>query len=267
MGLGAWFKKKIWSGANNREESESPGLKPEEELLQWIARARTRLERFMITRSIKHGPVKKTREWTLHKTNDGLFRLDGDKYSILISTAPFLARKDGKISGLLRMSETSLCHLLHDQANLNGFLQHSDALDERYNDLVEELTGKELEEHELPALVEMVTWSDFDVQSVLAHNSLNVIAHVLISSSSSVQHKILGALSERMKRALILEMESLVSPGTDPALNPHSRNRSLQDFESAILEFRRTMRVYIDNESRKKELQEAREKKKNLRGA
>lgn len=261
MGLIAWLKKKITS-AKNRGKKPVSSLHTEEDLIQWIARARNRLERFLITRSVRQGQVKKTKEWTLNKTNDGLFRLEGERYSLLLSTAPFLAEKDGKISGLLRMNESTLCRLLHDSAGIAQFLEKSDPLDTKYNDLAMALTGKELQEHELPVPMDMVTWSDFDVQSVLAHNSLNTIAHVMISSPPPVGHKILGVLSSRMKRSLILEMESLVSPGTDPALNPHSRNRALQDFESALLEFRRTMKEYLESETRKKELQEAREEKR-----
>ncbi len=236
--------KKFFSRKKRRQERGKellPG--PDERLLELVTEARKRLKRFLITRSLPSGEIKRSRSWRLLKTGEFLFRLEAQNLSLLINTRPFLVQKEGEITGLLRMDEALLCRLLNSESDLAGFIAQSDPLSESSMAILDRFPSlrDQRTQHELPPLVELELWDDFEVYQVVARSSLNTLAHVYLHASPKVMERLEKHLSSRLKASLIQELEFLLSPGGDPALNPHSRVRSLFHFDSALHDFRREM--------------------------
>lgn len=253
-----------------------------------LRRLREKLHAFLVTRTAEPGVLKETPHFRLSKTNDNLFRLEAEGVSILVHTEPFLLKKDGKIQGLLRMSEISLCRALSGggpKMDLGSFLEHADPPGERSRGLFAELrkssyksaggAGQDARKSSynsdgdldgadpdvLPALSELLTWRPFDADQMIAQNDLNTLGHVLIHATPELEVFLRNRLSRRLKLMLVEELERIGSPGSRPELNPNSRNRGLLHFEEALLEFRRKMHTYVLRE-RGRELQRERRREK-----
>lgn len=213
-----------------------------------LARCRDRLQKFLVTRSVETGTVKKTARWTMVKSNPGLYRLEGEQCSILINTEPFLVRREGKIQGLLRMSESELCRALEEEGGLDGFLRRSEPLPPHSRKLRDEIfsTGDTVSDgfDDQPGLPDLREWSKFAIDRMITTHSVNTLALVLVSSDPQTESVIRQRLSNRLEETLIGELEALAGEGSRPELNPHSRVRPLFDFEEALTEFRRGMQRY-----------------------
>jgi hypothetical protein len=208
-----------------------------------LSRLRSRLDRFLVTRSVPAGEIKKTASWTLTKTNAGLFRFESPGASILISTEPFLAKKDGKLSGLLRMSEASLCRVLNEGGEFRDFLRLAEPLKQRYRELVE--PEERFEPSEFPGIDDLMDWESFDIYQMIARSTPNMLVHVLVHASPEASMRLREQLSIRKKEMLIEEMEALLSPGSQPLMNPHTHNLSLLEYEESLAGFRLIMKEYL----------------------
>ncbi|MDH5654339.1 MAG: hypothetical protein OEZ34_00390 [Spirochaetia bacterium] len=207
-----------------------------------ISSLKARLNQFLITRNAPPGEIKATKNWKLSKNSRGLFRLENDSISVLINTEPFLAVKNGKITGLIRMPEVSLCRLISDHTDVLDFFSMAEPLRSEYTSLLQDFTRTE---PEFPGIDDLEHWEVFDLYQMIARNSPNTLVHVLLHASDQSRKKIQEQLSLRKKEILILEMKSLQSGGSAAGMNPHSRNRPLLEYEDALLEFRRKMRDYL----------------------
>ena len=202
-----------------------------------------KLQKFLITRSVASGEVKSGKDWKLIKNNNGLFRLESDLLSILINTESFLAPKDGKVTGLIRMSEASLCRVLADNGTAGDFFSLADPIRSVY---LKYLPGDvRRRDPEMPGIDDLSGWDFFDVYQMVARNSPDTLVHVLIHASPEAREKIKEQLSVRKKEMLISEMKSPMSGANHPSMNPHSRIRSLLEYEDALLIFRKKMHEYI----------------------
>ncbi len=255
MGITSFFSKIFRSKSRRRTGAQESAPDITIAVENKIKEGRIRLNRFLLTSRSDSGLVKKTKEWSLSKTNDGLFRLDGSNYSLLINTAPFLLKKDQKLTGLIRMSEAKLNRLLHQESDLVGFLESGEPFAEKYLPLVDEILASHKSAWRSdPPLAEIIEWNDFDIQRVLSGCSINTVALVLVAGGDDVSSRIRRVVSKRYMQSLLIELDSILSPGIDPELNPHSKNRPLQQFDGAIAELRNKMGRYLADEKRKNEL-------------
>ena len=208
-----------------------------------VAALKEKLDKFLITRSISSGEVKSTKSWKLVKNNNGLFRLESDALSILINTESFLIPKDGRVTGLIRMSEAALCRVLMDKGPVGDFFSLAEPIRAEYLKILPD--GIRREEPEYPGIDDLVGWDIFDLYQMIARNRPDVLTHVLIHASNEVREKIKNQLSIRKKEMLILEMKSLLSGANHPSMNPYSRVKSLLEYEEALVGFRKKMQEYI----------------------
>jgi hypothetical protein len=268
----------IFSGGRrrrNRQTEAGQGPGPDERLDRVLRQLRERLQKFLVVRSAPPGPIPTGGSYTLTKTSGELFRLESeaDGLAILINTRPFLTRHpvagqpgQFQIRGLLRMSEVELCRALSDKTP-GEFLSHAEAPGEGSLTLFQELLGAPAADRQararavlldersepvprsgavgvLPQPAELLQWPLFDADQMIARNSPNVLAHVLIHAAPELEAFLRGRCSTRLKLVLIEELERLGSAGSRPEMNPGSRNLGLLQFEDALTEFRRTMSDY-----------------------
>ncbi|MCB1324517.1 MAG: hypothetical protein KDK35_04795 [Leptospiraceae bacterium] len=241
----SWFRRLF--RRKPKQTEFDPVAPPSQRMSELLRELRGRLERFLVTRSRPAGLLKETRDWKLSKTNEGLFRLDADGVSVLITTGSFLVRKDDRVQGLLRMTETALCWALSTDQKVDGFVAASEPPPQAASmQLYDELRGlaKDGARERLPSPEELLRWPPFDVDQMIARNSPNTLVHVLLHAGPQLENFLRGRLSRRLEAVLIEELESLNFPGSNPDLNPHSRRRSLLQFELALAEFRQCMQSY-----------------------
>ena len=124
------------------------------------------------------------------------------------------------------------------------------------------MLGQRSTEDVLPAIEDLLSWPNADLHRLIARTRMNVVAHLLVHSTESIRKLFLANTSRRYKEMMITELESLLSPGSDPDLNPGSRNLGLLEFETAINEFQQEMQRFLrDNElreNRRRRMEQAR---------
>jgi len=235
--------KRLFQSKPHEMEPSQKRSQIEERFESLVTQLHTKLGQFLVTRSAATGEIARTKEWTLSKTGAALFRLESDTLSLLINTEPFLTMRDGKLSGLLRMSEAALCRAIADKGGVSTFFRISEPLKKRYRDQIPESSRPG--DAENPGIDDLLLWDEFDIYQMVARNAPNTLVHVLIHADPRTSMKISEQLSVRKKEMLLLEMESLLSGGTAPSMNPHSKNRSLVEYEDALIEFRFRMKEYL----------------------
>jgi hypothetical protein len=239
----------------------SPDFPPEDnDLDSLISKAQVRLSKFLITRSVPLGPVKKNKDWVLSRSGEGLYKIEGKvpeisekesgdtdnygqnrEFSVLIYTGGFLNSKAGKLTGLIHIGESDLCNALHANRTAAEILSLADSLSDTSKQLIKEVFNKTGDSSDLhpPALEDLAQWEDFDIYQTLIHVHPNTVAHVLIHSSVLVQNRIKSQLSKRFKETLVLEIQSLLSSGAEG--NPFSKVRGLTQFDAALEDFKKQM--------------------------
>lgn len=250
------FKKLFGSRNANRKTVRLSDEQINDRLTELLEAAREKLRRFLLTRSVNKGSVKKTDQWSLSKNSEGLYRLESEHCSILINTEPFLIKKDGKITGLIRMSEIALNHAL--SRGFPEFFKRAEYIPEQ--DLLKELLAsipdkkdqrKSVPEQEFGSadhadrrysIEDFLSFDNATIYQCLIRFRPNEIAHILIHASPETEAKLRQNISRRAKETIIFELESLLSPGAHSDLNPRSKNYSLLEFDRFMIEFQRVLK-------------------------
>ena len=236
-----WLRAPFLSPRKRMPPRAAPPL--DERLSELLREVRGKLDEFLVTRSAGPGPIRKTGEWSLARSGPGLFKLEFAQGSLLITTRPFLLRKDGRVQGLLQMSEVALCKAISGGGPISEFLMRSEPPSEESRPLFDELTGKVPSgppPEVLPPMSLAATLNPAGFDQVLVNAGPNVLAHALLHADAALADRIRGRLSDRHRSLLILELESLEGGG-DRSTNPHSRVFGLLDFEDALRAFRRAL--------------------------
>ncbi len=234
---------KRWFGRARPAEAAPTVAPAAERLHEAIDAVRARLKQFLVTRSVTTGMLRQEKNWSVQRTNVGLFRLEAEGLSVLINTEPFLVEKDGKLQGLIRMGEADLCRAIASGRGPADFFRLAEGLSQQSSEQLRARYPEAVSENEvLPPLGQLLGWSDFDIQQLTGRVPPNTLAHVLVHSASAVESLLLGNLSARKMELLISELEALAQPGSRREMNPHTRLRGLTEFEPALREFRLVMR-------------------------
>ncbi len=258
MGLRDFFKTGLFS---RKKRAPLPDPKEQKKRLDekidgLLRKCRKRLEELLITRKVERGSIKKTSTWELFRSNPGLYRIDAPGVSILLHTAPFLiegaAPKQGtkKVQGLLQIKEIELCKAALSSKSLADFLRHAEApsvsMGQEIYDRLLSGSERQCETERLPSLSELLAWQPFDLDQMLARNTENTLAHVLIQADPKLELLLRSRLSFRLAQIVQEELEALLMEKTDGRFdNPHSKQRPLQDFEAALREFQGSMQAYL----------------------
>lgn len=273
------FWRRIFGGGPFRRRKSAPDSDlapqpgPDERLDQLLGELRRKLDAFLVVRSAPPGELPTAGSYTVTKTNDYLFRLElpakapgSASVSILVNTQPYLTSQKNpegglKIQGLLRMSEVELCRGLQEK-NAGGFLGRAEPPAEPslplFQALLSGANAQSAPDQRSPASPggpsipeappqpsDLLRWSPFDADQMIAHNSPNVLAHVLVHATPELEAFLRGRFSRRLRLLLIDELERLAFPTSRPEMNPGSRNRGLLQYEDALLEFRQGMADYL----------------------
>lgn len=238
----AGFFQRVFAKVRRKKKAQPPPTHEQisQKILESVAAIQSKLDRFLITRKVESGPIQKSQKWSLHKNHTGLFRLDAAGFSVLLFTEPFLIRRQDKVQGVLPISEVELCRAAQGKEP-SGFLRAATPPTGKGYAIYESLLGQRPQGDALPSIDDLLSWPNADLHRLIARCRMNIVAHVIVNSTEAVRKLILSNTSRRYKEMMITELESLLSPGSDPELNPGSRNLGLLEFEKAMKEFQQEM--------------------------
>lgn len=193
---------------------------------------------FSLTRKVTFGKVVERTHYTLTKTGEELYKLEGkDKsgftYSIVISTGSFLNKKNDTVVGVIQVSEGELNRAIQREfSSLESFLG--------------EFSGLNLSENSWEAIgiqkpkfhwKEVLGWDTFWKEQLIRHLRPNTLALLLVTLDNDFMKMFSEYATPKQKRIISDELFYLNQGVNNKESNPNTKNFNLQDSHKAIQEF------------------------------
>ncbi|TGM34390.1 hypothetical protein EHQ92_11410 [Leptospira biflexa] len=225
-------------------DSEKKKKEPKSFAIEW-ATAFDTWKKKLPTKQINSGIVVETKKIRLTKTNEKLFRIEGDDFSIVLVTDNHLYKnKDGKWAGVLFIDEGLLNqNLSKDIRNLDDFLN------------LQAIPRSDLFlESEAPKDDWRIVfgWERFWQEQLLLQMSPNSMTLVMLAIGEECKEFFETIATERQKR-LVRDELFYLNLGQSNSSNPHSKTKSIFGFGSALKEF--GQKINLIRERREKELE------------
>ncbi|TGL18878.1 hypothetical protein EHQ46_13725 [Leptospira yanagawae] len=243
------FIKKLISffskGQNKKELDPSKRKKePKSFAMEW-ATASENWKKKLPTKQISSGVVIETKKFRLTKTNEKLYRIEGEDFAIILVTDNHLYKnKDGKWAGVLFVDEGLLNQNLNKEIrNLDDFL---DLQAIPRSDLFLE-TDSPKEDWRI-----VLGWERFWQEQLLLQISPNSMALVMLAIGEECKEFFIKVATERQKR-LVRDELFYLNLGNQNDSNPHSKTKNLYGFGNAIKEFGN--KINLIRERREKEIE------------
>ena len=218
----------FWKKRNPAISINAEIPKPKSFDMEW-KKAQLKWNQLLLTKSVEQGLVVERSGYKLHKTNDKLFRLEGNDFSILIATGNTIyTNKDGKLAGIIFVEEGNLNQAIQsDYSKLEDFLTR---LNLPKADLNFEL-GK-LENWKI-----ILNWERFWKEQLLLQLSANTTAILLLALGDEMNDFFTSVATDRQKTLVRDEFFFLNSGKTGEANYPHGKNKNFFGFSGALSEF------------------------------
>ncbi|TGL55167.1 hypothetical protein EHQ59_06065 [Leptospira kemamanensis] len=244
--VGFWKKLFSFFSKNKNQRGLDSGKRKKEPktfAIEW-ATAFDTWKKKLPTKQVSSGVVVENKKFRLTKTNEKLFRIEGEDYSIILITDNHLYKnKDGKWTGVLLVDEGLLNqNLTKEIRNLDDFL---DLQAIPRADLFLE-TDAPKEDWRL-----ILDWERFWQEQLLLQISPNSMALVLLAIGEECKEFFLKIATERQKR-LVRDELFYLNLGNEKLSNPHSKTKNLYGFANALKEFGN--KINLIRERREKEL-------------
>ncbi|TGK91629.1 hypothetical protein EHQ30_15595 [Leptospira brenneri] len=233
---GSWFTR-IFSffGSKRKSKEEDLGKRkkePKSFAMEW-AIAIENWKKKLRTKQVATGVVLETLKFRLTKTNDKLFRAEGENYSIILATGNHLYKnKEDKWSGVLFVDEGELNkNLSRDLSQVEGLIS---ALSIPKADLFLDADAPK-EDWRV-----VLSWERFWQEQLVLQMKPNSMALVMLAIGEECRIFFESVATERQKRLVRDELFYLNLGNTD-FNNPYSKAKNLFGFGTALLEFGNTI--------------------------
>jgi hypothetical protein len=203
-----------------------------------------KLSDFLLTSKVNTGLVVQRNQYKLLKTGQFLYKLEGKEksgreYSIILCTGNFLNEKDGKVSGIVQISEGELNKAIQSEyATLEGFLQKFPHL-ELSEKSIEVLTEKPNKF----SWKEILLWERFWKEQLFLKIRPSYIAVLIVSLDDSFGKLFLDVASEKQKKIVEDELFYLNQGVTSEESNPYTKNVNLIYYETAYKELKKNIEL------------------------
>lgn len=229
---------KFSSSKDKKEKSEKKELKPGS-MDRELRELRSKLNEFLLTARIQNGIVIQRNNYTLTKTSQSIYKLEGTEnsgraYSIILNTANAITLNNSKVTGILRVHEGDLNRAIkNEHSTLESFLKSFEDLS--LNDRASEiLTGVDTKFN----WKEVLKWPVFWKEQIFLHLTPNQISLLLVTLGDNLLEIFLKTASRKQKRIVTDELFYMNQGATSKDVNPNTKNLSLYDSDKAFEEFR-----------------------------
>ncbi|BDA78967.1 hypothetical protein LPTSP3_g18970 [Leptospira kobayashii] len=231
-------KPSLWSrilssvfGSDSKSEIVKTRKKePQHFNLEWKI-AHDKYKDLLLTKQIETGLVVERKGYKLHKTNDRLFRLEGENFSVVIATGNSLyPNKDGKTTGILFVDEGELNQAIQaDFSQLEGFLDRVS--------IPKTDTGVLSNSSKVKDWKMILTWDLFWKEQLLLQISPNNMALIILALGEDGRKFFESVATDRQKKLVRDEFFFLNQGKISSTDNPHGKNKNLFGFGAAMREF------------------------------
>ncbi|EQA37141.1 hypothetical protein LEP1GSC047_0692 [Leptospira inadai serovar Lyme str. 10] len=232
-----WKRLLFWRKSDRAEtELEEHSVRESRGYTWELKDLREKVDRFFLTRKKAAGLVFESADLKLTKNNRHLFRLEGKEksgreYSLVLATGNYLTEQNGKVTGVIFLTEAELNRLLtFDQKSLKGIL--SGIREPKWE---EESWAVLQEDPELKkssdSWKEILSWEPIWSQQVIINLRPNVLAVLLVFLGKEFEEFFHKNSAERVREMVSKELYFLNVSGNKNS--PHSENVSLYEFDLA----------------------------------
>ncbi|EMY68821.1 LBBP_01157 family protein [Leptospira vanthielii] len=228
----SWFTRILsFFGSKGKTKEEDPGKRKKEPkafALEW-AMAIENWKKKLRTKQVVTGVVLETPKFRLTKTNDKLFRAEGENYSLILVTGNHLYKnKEDKWAGVLFVDEGELDkNISKDLSGLDGLLA---ALSIPKTDLFLDSDSPK-EDWRM-----VLSWKRFWQEQLVLQMKPNSMALVMLAIGEECRIFFESVATDRQKRLVRDELFYLNLGNTDEN-NPYSKAKNLFGFGTALVEF------------------------------
>lgn len=197
-----------------------------------------KLSDFFLTRKVNYGKVVERNYYTLTKTGEELFRLEGkDKsgysYSIIISTGSFLTKKNETVTGVIQVNEVELNRAIQkEHSSLENFLSEFSNLSLSENSLMAVGISKPKFHWK-----EILNWETFWKEQIILHLRPNTLAVLLVTLDDDFFKMFSEFATNKQKKIISDELFYLNQGVNNKDSNPNTKNINLQEVHKALHEF------------------------------
>ncbi|TGN18487.1 LBBP_01157 family protein [Leptospira idonii] len=235
----SFFQKLIDSlfggGSSSVPQAAARKKEPQHFQMEWKI-AHEKWKHLLLTKQVESGVVVERKGYRLLKTNDKLFRLEGETFSVVIATGNSLyPTKDGKTAGILFVDEGELNQAVQGEFSLlEGFL---DKVSIPKTDILQTSSAKQ-KDWKL-----ILTWERFWKEQLLLALSPNETALVILGLGEEFKKFFESVATDRQKKLVRDEFFFLNSGKTSETDNPHGKNKNLYGFGQALRDFSTKMDI------------------------
>ena len=221
----------FFGGRKNTKDEDSGKSKkkqPKSFAMEWAV-AIENWKKKLRTKQMATGVVLEVPKFRLTKTNDKLFRAEGENYSVILATGNHLYKnKEDKWAGVLFVDEGDLNkNLSKDLSSLDGLLT---AFSIPKTDLFLDADAPK-EDWRV-----VLNWERFWKEQLVLQMKPNSMALVLLAIGEECRKFFESVATERQKRLVRDELFYLNLGNTDEN-NPYSKAKNFFGFGAALLEF------------------------------
>ncbi|MCC5814946.1 MAG: hypothetical protein JJT78_09335 [Leptospira sp.] len=212
----SFFSKKEKNTKSEEEEIATPDSFPDE-----LKKARIKYKNFNLTKSLSIGGEIQRKDYKVKKNSETLYRLEGSNYSIALVTGDSLQTKDGKITGIIRITEAQLNRALQrEHSDLESFL-------DLWNPNLE--SGDNTRNWK-----KILQWNVFWKQQILLRLRPDTTALLLVSLDTEFESFVFNTATKKQKKILHDELFYLNQGKNTVDWNPYTKNKSLVDPDRAV---------------------------------
>ncbi|MCZ8158093.1 MAG: hypothetical protein O9264_18380 [Leptospira sp.] len=228
------FLKRLFGGILSRKKTDSqpepPKKRPQSFHVEWKL-ASEKWKTVLLTKQVEQGLVVERSGYKVNKTNEKLFRLDGDSFSVVVATGNSLyTNKDGKVTGILFIDEGELNRAIQsDFSSIEGFLQRID--------LPRAELDFQLHQERVPDWRIILEWETFWKEQLLLQISANSMALLILALGEDLKTFFESVATERQLLLVRDEYFFLNSGKTTETNYPHGKNKNIFGFGKVLREF------------------------------
>lgn len=216
----------------NKKDFVQRKKQPKSFSLEWAA-ALENWKKKLRTKQVSSGIVVETLKFRLTKTNEKLFRAEGENYSLILVTGNHLYKnKEDKWGGVLFVDEGELNkNLSKDLSGLDGLLS---SLSIPKTDLFLD-TNAPKEDWRV-----VLSFERFWKEQIILQMKPNSMALVMLAIGEECREFFESVATERQKR-LVRDELFYLNLGNGTENNPYTKAKNLFGFGSALIEFGNTI--------------------------
>lgn len=213
---------------------------PEEEIIaqpegfsRELEKAKIKFNNFHLTSKLSVGEEIVRKDYSIKKTADNLYKLEGKNYQVVLITGNSLQDKDGKTTGVFQLTEAQVNRAIQgEHGGLDSFL-------DLWNPSLAAKFGKK----QSNTWKKVLDWNKFWQEQLILRLRADTAALLLVVLDSDFERFYMNTATRKQKKILHDELFYLNQGKNSSDWSPHSKNKTLLEPDKAIHELNSVIEI------------------------